>query len=315
MKNGMQLLTGIILLLMYFIATTGCDPNAFTQHVDIPESQTVEVVDTGDSIIMGSFNIEIFGRAKMGNSDVTAILVDIARRFDLLAIQELRSTDQSIVPRFVDMINADGSKFKWVLGPRQGYTISKEQYVYIYDSEKIELVGEPYVAPDPTGVMHRSPLSASFRCIAPGRDAFSFTLMNVHVDPDEVYREADALSVVIDNVRRLHPEEDDLILLGDVNCPPRFFQDYPWFQNQFPCVADEWTTNTAQNQNLDNIVFDFQNTREFLEQSGVLNLMLEYELTRDQANLVSDHFPVWAVFSNVEAPQRSIVQEPTGVLR
>ena len=35
---------------------------------------------------------------------------------------------------------------------------------------------------------------------------------------------------------------------------------------------------------------------------GVLDLMAEFALTKDEALVVSDHMPVWAVFSAVENP-------------
>jgi len=317
MKNSTRLLGALGVLVLYFIGTTGCDPNAFGPAGESTSSVSVGTNSpTPNTIIMGSFNIQVFGRSKIGKSDVTNILVDVARRFDILAIQELRSTDQSIIPRFLEMINADGSKFRSVVGPRQGYTISTEQYVYIYDSEKIQLMGEPYVAPDPQGLIHRSPLVAHFRCLnLPPDQAFTFTLLNIHVDPDQVPTESAVLADVIARVRQTHPYEDDFILLGDVNSPPRFFQSYRWFDNQYPVVADEWQTKTAQNLNRDNIVFNAGNTREFLNQSGVMNLMLEYNLSVENALQVSDHLPVWAVFSAAEAQPARMVQEDPNVIR
>ena len=76
---------------------------------------TAQAIDYGQhKLLVGSFNIQIFGRAKLGKNSVTEILVDVARKFDVLAIQELRSTDQSIVPRFVEMVNANGRKYEYL---------------------------------------------------------------------------------------------------------------------------------------------------------------------------------------------------------
>jgi hypothetical protein len=55
-------------------------------------------------ISIGSFNIQVFGTSKMSDANLMGYLVDIARKFDVLAIQELRSTDDTIIPRFVQMI-------------------------------------------------------------------------------------------------------------------------------------------------------------------------------------------------------------------
>lgn len=318
MSKGLQMLGGIALLFLYFIVSIGCDPSAMIADPTFDSDSTVPVADESQPshLVMGAFNIQMFGRAKIGNSTVTTTLVDIARRFDILAVQELRSTEQTIVPRFVDMMNADGSKFNYVVGPRQGYTHQKEQYVYIFDSEKLAVTSEPYIAPVPVGEIHRSPLVAEFRCInVPAEQAFTFLLMNIHVDPDEVRTEHPALVEIIGNVRANHPNEDDLILLGDLNAPPRYFQAFPFFENQYAAIPDEWSTKTKQDLNRDNLVFDAIRTQEFTGQAGVMDLMQEYNLTMDQAAEVSDHLPVWAVFSNTEAPLASIVQDDPNVLR
>lgn len=310
MGNGMQIVGGIALLLVYFLFSVGCDPSSLSPRTEIPPTETTAsggVMPT--TIVMGSFNIQVFGRAKMSNPDVVDILVDVARRFDILAIQELRSADQDLIPRFVDRVNADGSRYKFIVGPRQGYTTSKEQYVYLYDSEKIELIGQPYIAPVPAGEIHRSPMVAHFRCLnVPSNQAFTFKMINVHVDPDEVATEIPTLASIIDGIEQYDGGEDDLILVGDLNSPPRYFQDFSLFENQYPAIADQWATKTSQNLNRDNIIFNGVNTSEYLAQSGVLNLMLEYNLSVENALQVSDHMPVWAVFSTTEATQSFAAQ-------
>ena len=87
------------------------------------------VVPSGSTITIATFNIQVFGKSKLEKPQVMDLLARIVRRFDLVAIQEVRSLDQSIIPRFVEMINAEGRKYDYVLGPRLGRTSSKEQYV------------------------------------------------------------------------------------------------------------------------------------------------------------------------------------------
>ncbi len=254
------------------------------------------------TLIIGSFNIQTFGRAKLANPSVMGILVDVARRFDLLAVQELRSTEQDIIPQFVQMINADGSNFRYIVGPRQGHTISKEQYVYIYDANKLAVVAPPYVAADVSGQFHRAPLVAHFRSLeAPPEGAFSFILMNVHTDPDEIRFEIPELRVIVEQVRRENPGEDDIILLGDFNAPPRYFLPFNWFSQSFAAIDDEWFTNVRENRNYDNLVFDRLATAEFTGRRGVLNFRRAFQLELSEALEVSDHFPVWAEFSIFEA--------------
>ena len=264
---------------------------------------------TAEKIIIGSFNIQFFGKAKMSKPAVVGALVDIARRFDILAIQELREKDQTVIPEFLNRINQNGSAYAAAVGPRQGYVVTGkitryfEQCVFIYDTEKIEIVGNSYAAIDRANIMHRPPYVGQFRCKTanPNRQPFSFNLMNVHVDPDDAHQEFVAMQPIINEIYQQHPHEDDFILLGDFNEEPHKYARYQWMRQQHAALPPQWKTNTAMTKAYDNIVFDKAFTAEFTGEAGVMNLMEEYRLSRDDAKHISDHMPVWAVFSSYEA--------------
>lgn len=283
-------------------------PNAgdFTQQTSSPNFYAPSTV------IIGSFNIKSFGPAKASRPHVMARLVDIARRYDLLAIQELRNEDQSVIQQFAKQINADGSRYSYVIGPRQGYTQSKEQYAYLYDAAKFRLTSEPYVVADPRGSMHRPPLIASFQCTqAPDDNGFTFTVLNLHIDPDVVDQELTALNRFMPAILDHHADEDDFLILGDFNDNAQAIQQFPFLQNQLPLVRTNWPTKIRTRRSIDNIVIDGARTAEYANQSGVLNLQQQYRLNVDQALEISDHHPVWGVFSTIEAQDR-IVQQNTG---
>jgi deoxyribonuclease-1-like protein len=277
-------------------------------------NQTFDPSNSGrrEAIIIGSFNIQTFGKSKMSLPEVVPILVDIARRFDVLAIQELRDRSGETIAQFLSLINQDGSQFRAVISPSVGNLNSSysEQLVYIYDSQQIELLGTPYVAEDPNNQMSRPPFVAHFRCRAyPGEYAFSFVLMNAHTSPQSTAIEFAALQQMIPKIRRNHPQEDDFILLGDLNEEPGKFVAYTWFQNQMVAIPSRWKTNTRLTKNYDNLVFDAQRTSEFTKQAGVMDIRQEYQLTLEQALQVSDHLPVWAVFSTRENRANDLTQD------
>ena len=259
-------------------------------------------------IIVGSFNIQSFGKTKMGKPAVVGALVDIARRFDILAIQELRDKDQSVIPDFLSHINQNGFSYAAAVGPRQGYIVAGrttryfEQSVFIYDTKTIEIIGDSYAAIDRANIMHRPPFVGQFRCkgTPPNLQPFTFNLLNVHIDPDDAHQEFMALQPIIAEIYHQHPNEDDFILLGDFNDEPHKYARYQWMRQQHAALPSQWKTNTAMTKAYDNIVFDRELTAEFTSQSGVMNLMEEYQISRDDAKHISDHMPVWAVFSNSE---------------
>jgi endonuclease/exonuclease/phosphatase family metal-dependent hydrolase len=248
-----------------------------------------------NTIRVASFNIQVFGRTKIGKPTVMDVLTRIVRQFDVVAIQEIRSRDDDILPRFVDMLNGGERHFDFVIGPRLGRTDSTEQYAFIFDTQTLEVDrNQLYTLNDPDDVLHREPFVAWFRARgAPVDMAFTFSLVNIHTDPDEVEREIDALDDVIHAVRNDGRQEDDVILLGDFNADDRHF-------GQLGRVANILSAGTHQ---YDNIVFDRLATGEFTGRAGVFDFLRTFDLSLDAAQDVSDHLPVWAEFSVLEGGQ------------
>ena len=298
-----------LLIALLLVFSTGCgsdfhfEPSASSSasHSSHPTTKASPAGDT-DSIHIASFNIQVFGMSKMGKPHVMERIVEIVRRFDIVAIQELRAVDQTIVPQFVEMLNADGANFQSVVGPRLGRTSSKEQYVYIYDASRIELVqGSVYTVSDPDDRLHRPPLVATFRVRGPPADqAFTFKLVNIHTDPDETGTELDALADVFVNVQRDGSREDDVILLGDLNVNEYQLGRLGQLPNIRYAISGT-PTNTRGTKLYDNLIFDESHTIEYLGQAGVTNFMAEFDLSLEEALEISDHFPVWAEFSAYEA--------------
>jgi endonuclease/exonuclease/phosphatase family metal-dependent hydrolase len=162
--------------------------------------------------------------------------------------------------------------------------------------------------------MFRPPYVGHFRCRSRyPQEAFSFVLMNVHTSPQQTAVEFRALEEIVANVMRDHSFEDDFILLGDMNEEPGKFLSYRWMHNQYAAILSHWKTNTAETKNYDNIIFDHRRTAEFTGEAGVLNLRTYYQLTREQADRVSDHMPVWALFSAREVISGEITRQPATI--
>lgn len=256
---------------------------------------------SGDTIKIASFNIQVFGQSKSSKPQVMEKLASIVRKFDIVAIQEIRAKDQSIIPNFVELVNRSGVHYDYVIGPRLGRTISKEQYVYVFDTRSVEIDRTwLYTVDDPDDLLHREPYVAWFRtrAVAP-EQAFTFSLANIHTDPDETDIELDVLDDVFHAVQNDGREEDDVIILGDLNVDEYHLGEL----GQIPGI--EWAiagvpTNTRGTEAYDNIVFHGPSTNEYLGRSGVYDFMREFNLTEEEALDVSDHLPVWAEFSVFE---------------
>lgn len=305
------LILSFLSLVLGFICATGCNVDTVLQQLEKaadrqagPRGSTGHAVLTDDDTIsIATFNIQVFGQSKLGKPDVMEVLTDVVRQFDVIAIQELRSAEQNVIPDWLKMINADGSRYDGLVGPRLGRTNMKEQYVYLYNTETVEMIpSSHYTVNDPEEIFHRAPLVASFQTkVASGKDPFTFTLVNIHTSPDEVDWELDALGDVMDMIQRTNPAEDDVIVLGDLNVDYRKMGQLAKIPNVHWVVNLE-PTNTRKTATYDNIVFDKVQTNEFVGSWGIMDLESQFGLTHEEALQVSDHLPVWAVYTATEQP-------------
>lgn len=273
-------------------------------------SDTLPPAKVGETIRVASFNIQIFGEDKMSKPGIVELLARIIRQFDIVAVQEIRAQEQDLMARFVEQVNATGRKYNFVLGPRLGNSDSKEQYAFIFDQESVEI--EPtqlYTLTDPENLLHREPLVGWFRARGPAASqAFTFSLVNIHTDPDVASEEMDLMDDVLFTVRDDGRGEDDVILLGDFNSSDQQLGELGMVSGIQPAIVGA-PTNTRKTEQYDNLIFHAPATREFTGRAGVFDFMREYNLTLDAALLISDHLPVWAEFSVFEGGQPGRVAE------
>jgi deoxyribonuclease-1-like protein len=269
---------------------------------------------TGGTIQIGSFNIQVFGVSKLAKPQVMNVLAEIVRQYDIVAIQEVRAKTDDILPRFVDLINSTGRHYDYQIGPRLGRSDSKEQYAFIYDTASIETDRSAlYTVHDPDDLLHREPLVGWFRVRGPPPDqAFTFSLINIHTDPDETRKELDALAGVYRAVREDGRHEDDVILLGDLNVDDHHFGQLGQIPEIMPVISGV-PTNTRGDKQYDNIVYSRYATTEFTGRSGVCDVIRKYNLSTEEALQISDHLAIWAEFSIHEGGQAGrIAAKPAG---
>lgn len=266
------------------------------------DSGEIDLPRNDKTIRIASFNIQVFGQSKMDKPLVTQILARIVRQFDVVAIQEIRSQDQTLMDEFVSLVNAGDAHYAYVIGTRQGRTASKEQYAYIYNADRIRVNEKwTYTVIDKYDKLHRPPFVAHFQTMSPSSEnPFSFSLINIHTDPDETDQELNVLDDVYRVVANDGSQEDDVILLGDLNVDDQHLgelgrvADLMWTVSKTP-------TNTRKSKQYDNILFSRHRSQEFTGNSGVYDFQKRFKLSEKEALEVSDHLPVWAEFQISES--------------
>jgi len=253
------------------------------------------------TITIAAFNIQVFGRSKRQKVDVMRVLANITREFDVILIQEIRDSSEETIPYFLNEINAiAGPKYEFVRSERLGRTTSKEAYAYLYNTGTVDFIeGSDYVYNDVDDIFEREPYIGSFRS-----GNFDFTLVGIHVKPDDASWEIGNLTSVVSAVLLENTVEKDVIVLGDFNADGSYFNENA-LSNPFRSSEYHWvTTNDMDTMTKTDYTYDrmvLMNATysyEYIEESAaVFHFDVEYGITNATlVEAVSDHYPIYAEF-------------------
>ena len=249
---------------------------------------------------LAAWNIRIMSHKSRSNAE----LIEIARTlgdYDFIAIVELR--DEMVLKRTQKILLQMGKMYDYEFSPAVGRGV-KERYAFLYRSKLVSVVRHGELYPDVADGkddFSRDPYWATFRA-----GEFDFSVIAVHVIWGDTVgprkAEVRALADVYKYVQDANGDEDDVLLLGDFNRNPTDTESYR------PIMAIPSMThlfNFPQKSHIrdsslyDNIFFQKNHVKEYLNRSGI-DRFDETDFGNDDkaANLaVSDHRPVWAVFS------------------
>ena len=255
------------------------------------------------TIRVASFHVPALGATKLAKPHVFEMLVRILRRFDVVALQGVQSNRDDILPLLVERLNQSGRSYDYMIGPRVGRTAPLEQFAYIFDTQRLETDRyQLYTVEDPDDLMVREPLVAWFRTRGHAtHHAFTFSMINVRLDPDFVQRERELLPSLINAVQNDGRGEDDWILLGDFQGGDS--ELFPLTRVNARLALIGIPTDVAGTRMLDEIVFSGPATVEFNGKVGAYDFLRQYNLSLEQALEVSEHLPVWAEFSTIEGAE------------
>jgi len=257
-----------------------------------------DIVPQDQSITIASWNLKNIGQSKFNDPTRINVIIDVLKKYDMIAIQEVKDISLQLPQLLVDKINEDGSNYNVVASKRVGRNVF-EQYLFVFDDNKIDAITNTSgYGIEPNDEFAREPFYTMFRS-----GNFDFYLMTIHTDPDDVGIEIPALKEAYVELQNITPNENDIILLGDLNgkAPGVAAGSYITMDTiaQIPnivfTVNEE--TNTRGGKAYDNIIFQNNYTKEYSNLSGVNTFWLPYGLDEDQGFSISDHKLVWATFN------------------
>jgi hypothetical protein len=253
-------------------------------------------VPPSETVVIYSFNIQIFGVSKMNKREVVDVLLDIVSRADIVAVQEVRSARIDPVERFMALLP---ERYAYVIGSREGRSVSKEQYWIIYDADKFTVLGEDTWA-DPDDLFERNPYGVYFQ----SKGTFDFILIDNHISPGKAASEIAALPEVIAYFQNLW-QERDVLALGDFNADGLYY-DESLLASVFPApeytiiLTNEYDTTVAKSDNTyDRFIITSSAAEDYTGRFGVIRFDELYDFSQYsiEAGDISDHYPIWAEFA------------------
>lgn len=296
---------------------------------------------TDHNVLVATWNIQNFSEvfesweenagSPKRNFRAMAVIAEIVRRFDVVAIQEVKRNTSAIRMLLDDFLGPDwGVLMSDVTAGDKGHS---ERLAFVYDRRRIApsgLAGEIVLPPGPTGnpmeQFDRTPYIVGFRAAEE-----RFALLTAHIrygaDPADRIAELQRLArytadEIRNRTRQAGAEELNLIVLGDFNIDERsgnplfdaFVATGLWVPE---AIRTAVTTYGSEAKHYDQIAW-FRDDFTLLSEgrAGVVDftraVFPEMSL-RSMAYRVSDHFPLWVEFltdRSVEAMARTLGVDP-----
>lgn len=253
-----------------------------------------------DTIRIASFNLSGWGDASRDQPHVSEMIIRLIGQFDVIALQDIRSKRDDLLPNLMIELNRGGRAFDFMIGPRVGRGEVREQLAFVFDTDRVETDRfQLYTVADPEDIVTREPLVGWFRTKQVNSlEAFTFSLVNIHIDGNMATAELGALPNLVEAIYNDGRGEDDIILAGDFSAASTQAQFFT--SGLFRCAIEGVATNTRGSQLLDNIAMPVMGSTEFMGRGGAVDFLRQYNMGLEQALAVSEHLPIWAEFSVVE---------------
>lgn len=275
------------------------------------------------NLIVGTWNVRGFGSlypewtentgSPKRNLRGLACIAEVVRRFDVIAIQEVKRDTRGVRTLVNDFL---GENWGLILSDvTAGAKGNSERFAFLFDKRRVQpsgLAGEIVLPPsgegDPVEQFDRTPYIVGFQV-----GSETFTLLTAHIRygdvpedrVDELTSVADYTSDEIRERAVSGAEERNLVVLGDFNIDLR--GENPLFQAFIsrglivpPGLQDLKTTYSTEPKYYDQIAwFMGDMSLEASGRAGVVdfsNSVYQEMTRRSMSYRISDHLPLWVEF-------------------
>eukprot|EP00058_Branchiostoma_floridae_P020105 XP_002605595.1 hypothetical protein BRAFLDRAFT_94294 [Branchiostoma floridae] len=237
---------------------------------------------------IGAFNVQTFGRTKMSKPDVVEILLQIAERYDILLIQEIRDSTFTAIYSFLDQLNARrGNDYSMVLSDRLGRSTYMEQYAFLWRNDRDLVLAGDYHYEDPEDIFAREPYIVRFMSGNTVTD--DFVLIPMHAVPSDAVAENNELFTVYQDVVSRWGVQN-VIIMGDLNADCSYVgaSDWSsiriWTDNRFEWLIGNEADTTVKSTHCayDPLVVAGSQLQASVVSYSVFDYKSEYRLTQSE---------------------------------
>lgn len=273
-------------------------------------SLAIEGADIQTPLRVGAWNVQRLGQTKMGKPEVVSNMVQVLRRYDIVAVLEVRDVSEETPVLLLDALNSGLSdQYSLSLSARVGRSSQKEQYAIYYKPSRVTLVST-YQYPDTPDAFEYDPYGVVFR----DSNELTFGMVSIHTKPTDAVTEIDALVDVYDDFRSLPGGVDDVLILGDFNAGCDYVTSNDWANirlrsqgSRFKWLITDHVDTTVKGTTCpyDRIVVSGSSLQNVVYSGSAEPYYFDEELGLTDQTLIediSDHYPVEVRLRGAVAP-------------
>ncbi|HYK76003.1 MAG TPA: endonuclease/exonuclease/phosphatase family protein [Daejeonella sp.] len=253
------------------------------------------IAQAQNTLSLVSWNLKNFGKSKT-NAELVFIAKTISS-FDVVAIQEVVAGNGGVqaVSNLVEELNRKGADWSYsISAPTSGTPGSSERYAFLWKSDKIKALDQPWLDKRYAVQLDREPYLMRFKA-----KNTVILLANFHAIPKSKQPETEIKYL------KFFPglyAKDHLIFCGDFNLPQSHSVFNPLKKMGYTSALVNQKTSLRQKCLNDDCLaseydnFYFHASKIKLKESGIIHF---YKLFDDikTARKLSDHVPVYSIFS------------------
>nr|XP_040046239.1 deoxyribonuclease-1-like isoform X1 [Gasterosteus aculeatus aculeatus] len=252
------------------------------------------------SLLLGAFNIRIFGAKKASNNTLMDIIATVVCRYDIILIQEVRDSHLTVTNKLKDLVNTKCPTYNAnYSAPLGTHAPTNERYVFLFREPQVSVVDSyQYVGTAFTRPPYIVKFSSTHTAVK------EFVLIPQHTRPEDAVEQINALCDVVDDVIS-KMKTQNVVLLGDFNAGCTYVKGDGWkhirlfTEKRFHWLIDDTQfTSVASDCPYDRIV-----VTDVMIPRVTPNTALVYRydhnltkghglLTKQEVLAVSDHYPV-----------------------